>query len=748
MKINSRNMAVRRIVFGVGLIMAGIFVSACENSASKDYNYSTWNTYAGTKDGSRYSSNSEINIDNVKDLQVAWTYSTNDKDSTNRSQIQCNPIIVDGVLYGTSPRLKLFALDAATGENKWVFDPNEEGSGGKINYGISRGVVYWEDENGNDKRILYGVNSRLYAIDASDGTPISGFGENGSIDLRKNLDREKTEKKAFYAKTPGVIYKDLLIMGMSVSEKNGALPGHIRAFDVRTGERRWIFHTIPHPGEYGYDSWEDKDAWRKIGGANSWAGMALDEGRGIVYVPTGSAAPDMYGGFRKGANLFANSLLALDAATGEYIWHYQIVHHDLWDRDLPASPNLVTLKQDGKEIDAIAQITKQGYTFLFDRTNGKPIFPIEEKPVPQDALPGEKPWPTQPIPTKPEPFARQKFEPEDVSDISPETHKELMVRYNKIKHREPFTPPSKEGGWIFPGFDGGGEWGGAAVDVESQILYVNSSELPWSQVMVDVKRRKKTDNSIAGRGSVIYNRNCLSCHGEDLQGSGASYPSLVSLNKKYNEQQVREFINTGGNRMPSFEHLPEEDKDVLIAFLLNLEESNATAKAARHALSDAGGAVAENISYEPLLPDEVPYTMTGYNRFLDKNGYPGIKPPWGTLNAVDLNSGEILWKVPLGEYPELTERGIPITGTENYGGPVVTKGGLVFIAATKDEMIRAFDKNTGEELWQAELPAAGYATPATYEVNGKQYVVIACGGGKIGSKSGDTYVAFALPPGK
>lgn len=727
------------------LCIAGFYLQSCENSASDNYNYSTWNTYAGAKDGNRYSSNSHINNDNVDKLAVAWTYSTKDKDSANRSQIQCNPIMVDGILYGTSPRLKLFALDAATGEEKWVFDPAKDGSGEKINYGISRGVVYWQDDRGTDKRIFHGVNSRLYAINASDGKLIRSFGEDGSIDLRKNLDREKTEKKTFYAKTPGVIYNDLLIMGMSVSEKADALPGHIRAFDVRTGERRWIFHTIPHPGEFGYDTWEDKDAWKKIGGANNWAGMALDEERGIVYVPTGSAAPDMYGGFRKGPNLFANSIIALDASTGEYKWHYQVVHHDMWDRDLPANPNLVTVTHNGKQVDAIAQITKQGYIFLLDRTNGEPVFPIEEKPVPQEALPGEEPWPTQPVPTLPEPFARQKFAPEDVSAISPETHKELMEKYLKIKHREKFTPPSLDGGWIFPGFDGGGEWGGAAVDIESQVLYVNSSELPWSQVMIEVPKKNEKDISVEGRGMVVYNQNCLSCHGPDLKGSGTNYPSLVNLNRKFNKQQLSDFIENGGNRMPSFAHLPEKEKEVLISFLLKIKENEPVTIQDRHEVKKVKSE-ADNSSSGYLPPDEVPYKMTGYNRFLDKDGYPGIKPPWGTLNAVDLNSGKLLWKVPLGEYPELTAKGIPVTGTENYGGPLVTKGGLVFIAATKDEKIRAFDKNTGEVLWQADLPAAGYATPATYEVNDKQYVVIACGGGKIGSSSGDTYVAFALPP--
>jgi len=715
------------------LLVVGYYLTSCKNSTSPDY--STWATYAGTKDGNRYSSNDQINVDNVAYLQVAWIYNTNDKDTANHSEMQCNPIVVDGTLYGTSPRLKLFALNAATGDQKWVFDPATKDTSEKISFGISRGVVYWQDEKGAHKRILYGAASKLYAVNATDGTLITDFGKNGSIDLRENLDRENIENGSLLVKTPGVIYRDLLIMGMSVSEGAEALPGHIRAFDIRTGKRRWIFHTIPHPGEYGYDTWEDKDAWKKIGAANNWAGMALDKKRGIVYVPIGSAAPDFYGGTRKGPNLFANSIIALDASTGKYIWHYQVVHHDLWDRDLPANPNLVTITHNGKKVDAIAQITKQGYVFLLDRTNGNPIFPIEEKLVPQNALPGEKPWPTQPIPTLPESFSRQKFEPENVSDLTPEKHKELMERYNQIKHRAQFTPPSKEGGWMFPDFGGGGEWGGAAVDLETQILYVNSNEVPSSLVMIDVPKNNENDHSIQARGLDVYNKYCITCHGAELKGSGTAASSLLNLNKKYNEQQVKQIIENGWNMMPSFKQIPEREKNALIAFLLKFTEIKSTVKTAE----------VDNLPSEKSIFDEIPYTMTGYNRFVDKEGYPGNKPPWGTLNAVDLNSGKLLWKVPLGEYAELTKKGIPVTGSRNYGGPVVTKGGLVFIAATLDEKFRAFDKNTGKVLWETKLPAAGYATPSTYLLNGKQYVVIACGGGKLGTKSGNTYIAFALP---
>ncbi|WP_295791265.1 PQQ-binding-like beta-propeller repeat protein [Mucilaginibacter sp.] len=711
------------------LLVLGI-VTSCKKHSS---NNTEWRTYAGSEEGNRYSANEQITAANVGSLKIAWQFSSGDKDSANRSQNQCNPIMVDGTLYATSPKLKLFALDAATGVQKWIFDPASQDTSKKDDplayYKVCRGVIYWSDDKGDNKRIFYSVGSKTYAIDAESGQPVKDFGKGGYIDLTKDLGKET--QSFVSGTTPGVIYKDILIVGTRVAESEDAAPGHVRAYDVMTGKLRWIFHTIPQPGEKGYETWPDKDAWKRLGGANNWAGMALDEKRGIVYIPTGSIGGDFYGGNRKGTNLYANSLLALDAATGKYIWHFQAVHHDLWDRDFAANPNLVTIKHDGKTIDAVAQISKHGYIFMFDRTNGKPIFPIEEKPVPQNALPGEQVWPTQPIPTLPLPFARQHFGPEDVSDISPETHAAMLAQYQKVKYNTMFTPPSKDGDWIFPGFDGGGEWGGAAVDPESKIMYISNSEMPWAQVMIDVPKNTD-DHSLNGIGHTVYNNYCISCHGPELKGNGTSYPSLVNIGKKYTEDQVSKLIANGRNMMPSFKQIPADAKKALLAFVLKLPEKEPASR---------------QLAKEPVnksMANTIPYVMNGYNRFLDKDGYPGIKPPWGTLDAVDLTSGKLLWKVPLGEYPELTKKGIPITGTELYGGPLVTKGGLVFVAATKDEKIRAFDKKTGKQLWAAKLPAAGYATPATYAIDGKQYVVIACGGGKIGSKSGDSYVCFAL----
>jgi quinoprotein glucose dehydrogenase len=721
---NSPVKAIQSKLLVLFMLISMVF-NSCSDSGENDY--SAWTSYGGTKDANRYSSIDQINLDNVANLKEAWIFNTGDKDTANRSEMQCNPIVIEGTLYLTSSKMKLFALDPATGKQKWVFDPNTN-SAEEIGFGINRGLMYWEDEKGNDKRIFYGAASRLYAVNATDGSPVKEFGMNGSIELKEGLDIPESQDGSLILKTPGVIFNDLVIIGMSLSEDADALPGHVRAFDVKTGKRKWIFHTIPQPGEFGYDSWEDRDAWKNIGGANNWTGMSLDEERGVVYVPTGTASPDFYGGTRKGSNLFANSIIALDASTGKYIWHYQVVHHDLWDRDLPAAPNLITINHKGKKIDALAQITKQGYIYLLDRTNGKPVFPIPEVPVPQDALPGEKPWPTQPIPTLPESFSRQKFGPEDVSDLSPETHKELMERYGLIKNSTQFSPPSKEGNWIFPDFGGGGEWGGAAVDMETKILYVNSNEVPSTQVMLDAPQTERTGIT---PGRAVYNRYCISCHGAELKGSGTEYPSLLNVNKKYKVEQIRQIIQQGRNRMPAFKHIPQSERENLVEYLSRTE-----------VITKKIDSASPTMVYRK---SQIPYVMKGYDRFVDKDGYPGIKPPWGTLNAVDLNSGKLLWKVPLGEYAELVKRGLGITGSRNYGGPVVTKGGLVFIAATPDEKIRAFDKNSGKMVWESKLPAAGFASPATYMINGKQFLVIACGGGKLGVKSGDSYVAFALP---
>jgi quinoprotein glucose dehydrogenase len=690
--------------------------------------YANWNTYLGDKTSSQYSSLDQLTPDNVNQLEVAWSYTSGDKDPGNRSQIQCNPIIVDGVLYASSPGLKIFALDAATGKEIWKHDPfagqNEEASP----MGVNRGVVYWED--GNDKRILFTAGPFLRAIDATTGAPILSFGNQGKVDLHDGLGRDVPDL-FINANTPGIIYKDLLIQGCRASERSPAIPGHIRAYNVRTGEMAWIFHTIPHPGEYGHDTWPE-GAWETAGAANSWAGFSLDEQRGWVFVPTGSAAFDFYGGDRKGENLFANSILCLNAQTGERIWHYQTVHHDVWDRDLPCPPNLVRVRKNGTPIDAVAQVTKSGYIFLFNRETGEPLYPIEERPFPPSDLKGEETWPTQPIPTRPPPFARQELAEADITDISPEAHDYVAAILAKVRSAGQFVPPSIEGTVIFPGFDGGGEWGGSAVDPYTQVLYVNANEMPWILTMVELDESDEDQGVRTGRS--LYARQCIGCHGPDRKGNQQQgIASLIGVQDRLTIQQIREVLNGGRGMMPAFRHLNNTEKDQLIAYLTGTAEE---------VIQD------EHAGKTEVKSGESPYAHTGYNRFLDEEGYPAVKPPWGTLNAIDLSEGKILWSVPLGEFEVLTKRGIPQTGTENYGGPVVTAGGLIFIGASKDEKFRAFDKLTGATLWETQLPAGGYATPATYSVNGRQFVVIAAGGGKMGTPSGDTYVAFALPTSK
>jgi len=588
-----------------------------------------WRYYGGEPGMTRYSPLDRINRSNVQKLRIAWTFSSGEKIDRSRTTIECTPIVADGVLYLTTPHFKVAALDAATGELIWKFDPFEGSSEDKPR-GVNRGVSYWE--SGKEKRILFGAGSKLMALNAKTGKLISDFGEGGAVDLTKGLGRDISGMS--YAMTsPGAIFKDLIILGTSCDEgPEPSAPGYVRAFDVRTGKMAWIFHTIPYPGELGHETWEG-DSWKTVGGANDWGGMSLDTKRGWVFLGLGSATFDYYGGQRLGQNLFANCVVALEAATGKRIWHYQVVHHDLWDRDLPCPPSLVTVNQSGRMIDAVAQTTKFGRVFLLDRETGKPLFPMEESPVPPSDMPGDRAWPTQPVPVKPPPYSRQSFTEDDITNISPEAHAYVLEMFKKARGGHSWLPINEQPTIVFPGLDGGTNWGGGSVDPATGWLYINSENEPW---ILSVKAAKP----------------------------GAGYP----------------------------------------------------------------------------------FTFGQFKRFEDHEGYPAIKPPWGQLTAIDLNKGEIAWQVTLGEHKALTARGVPQTGTLNIGGSVVTAGGLVFIGATQDEMFRAFDKTTGKVLWEAQLPAGGYASPCTYEVKGKQYVVIAAGGGgKPRTRSGDAYVAFALP---
>ncbi|HRK33897.1 MAG TPA: PQQ-binding-like beta-propeller repeat protein [Candidatus Hydrogenedentes bacterium] len=680
---------------------------------------SSWRWYLGDLERTHYSPLDQINKTNVAQLEQVWVYR-----SGGEAQIQCNPIIVNGLLYGVSAQRHIFALNAATGKEVWKFDPADQQAAASV----LRGVQYWE--SGRDKRIMAALGHYVYALDARTGKRIVEFGDNGAINLKDHYDRD-VSKLSLGATTPGAIYKDIMIMSVRVQESHPAVPGDIMAFNVRTGEKVWVFHTIPRPGEFGHETWP-ADAWKTAGGANCWGGMSVDEKRGVVYIPTGSAAYDFYGADRHGENLFANCVLALKAETGERIWHYQIVRHDLWDRDLPAPPNLVTVVHDGKKRDAVAQITKSGYVFVLDRDTGEPLFPMEEVPAPPSDLPGEVAWPSQPLPLKPPPFARQTFPLEEVTTRTPEAHAEALERRKRLRWDGPFTPPTLEGTLIMPSFDGGGEWGGAAVNPKTGIMYVNASEIPCIVSMFDASDGASKADS---HGKRIYSQNCVFCHGVDMKGDPIRvFPPLKDLQKKYTMEQMAQQIKNGKERMPAFGYLSQADMDAVLKYICGLEDAAAKREGT------------EQPAQAPSATDGKPwFNHSGYTRFVDKDGYPAITPPWGTLTAIDLNKGEHVWQVPLGFNPELADAGLTNTGTENYGGPVVTASGLIFIAASKDAHLRAIDERTGKTLWQGKLPFAGYATPSTYMIKGRQYVVIAAAGGKLGTPSGDAYVAFALP---
>ncbi|HZT38407.1 MAG TPA: PQQ-binding-like beta-propeller repeat protein [Bryobacteraceae bacterium] len=694
-------------------IAALILLSAPASAAGETYR--EWRVVGGA-DNIHYSSLDQINRSNVRDLEIAWRFDSHDE--YEGSEMQCNPIVIDGVLYATTPRLRVIALDAATGRLIWDFDPRRgEPVRGKQR---NRGLNYWSD--GNDARIFVGIDRYLYALNARDGRPVAAFGDNGRIDLSKGLGRDG-ERLMVRLTSPGVIYKDLLILGSLVAEDLPSAPGHIRAFDVRTGRLRWEFHTIPQPGEFGYETWP-QDAWKYAGGANSWAGLTLDVKRGLVFVPTGSAAFDFYGSNRIGDNLFANCVLALKAETGERVWHFQGVRHDLWDRDFPAAPALVTVRRGGRAVDAVAQITKSGFVWLLNRDTGELLYPARTIAAPPSPVDGEVAASSQVLPTAPAPFARQELTRDMLTNRTPEAHAAVLQQFLKLRSGPQFTPPSFEGTIVFPGFDGGAEWGGAAWDPQSGLLYVNANEMAWILRLVP---RRAANAGASGRG--LYMQNCSGCHRPDLRGTPPEFPSLLAAREKLKPAQIEKVVRNGAGRMPGFAQLGHAKINAIVQFIATGED-----------VKVAGPEVRSENAAAPLK-----YGIDGYNKFLDPDGYPAIQPPWGTLNAINLNTAEYAWKIPFGEIPELVAKGLRNTGSENYGGGVVTAGGLLFIGATDhDRKFHAFDKTTGQLLWETVLPAAGNATPAVYQVAGREYVVIAAGGGKWGQPSGGSYIAFAL----
>ncbi|MEG9434629.1 PQQ-binding-like beta-propeller repeat protein [Edaphobacter sp. HDX4] len=705
-------------VLGLSLCLGhyGIAQQAGKRQVDKD-----WPVYGGSNEQDHYSTLSQINRGNVKQLTTAWTYDTGET-----GWLEVNPIIVGRVLYACTPTHHVIALDAATGKLLWKFDS------GLTGIARSRGVSFWSD--GNDSRIFAGFRSFLYAIDAKNGKPILSFGENGKVDLRKGLRGEDYLSQSVQLTSPGAIYKDLIIVGGQNPETYPSPPGDIRAFDVHTGTVRWTFHTIPHPGEFGYESWP-ADAWKKAGAANNWAGMAVDTKRGIVYVPTGSAVFDFYGKNRIGNDLFADTLLALDASTGKRLWHFQGVHHDLWDRDFPAPPALLTVRRNGKSVDAIAQTTKSGFVFLFDRDTGAPLFPIHESSYPSSTVPGEVTSPTQPLPLLPAPFTHQEVTEATLTERTPEAHAWALKQFRSFLPGGQFTPPSVDQLTIdMPGFAGGGEWGGPAVDRANGVLYVNANDTAWLVGLT-------VPTPPGSAGERIYQSQCSVCHGIDRAGSPPSVPALQGIEGLLTEEELSATIRQGKGRMPPFNSLDDKEVVELVHYL-----TRAPQQQRRNPAGHEPARAEASHNPTPVADDDMPYKTIGFRRFLDPDDYPATSTPWGTLSAIDMNSGKYLWKIPFGEYPELLAKGMTKTGSDNYGGPIVTAGGLVFIGATVfDQKFHAYDSHTGELLWETTLPFSGLATPATYMIDGRQYIVIAAGGGQTSKKPlGGLYIAFAL----
>uniref|UniRef100_UPI004049F483 pyrroloquinoline quinone-dependent dehydrogenase n=1 Tax=Daejeonella sp. TaxID=2805397 RepID=UPI004049F483 len=712
-----KNKLVKKIRLGLFLFFILLY-AGCQTAKQQ---FRTWSTYKADANSSSFSPLKQVNKLNVTDLELAWTFPYQDAPpGAKTSRSEANPIVIDGVMFISSARNRIYGINASNGKQIWSFDPFNGGLGG----GYSRGVTYWED--GNDKRILFTAGNHLFAVDARSGKLILSFGQNGKVNL--NFGMRGDPDKIFVAPTsPGIIYKDLLILGTSVSELYGAEPGYQRAYNVKTGKLVWTFHTIPHPGEFGYDTWP-KDAWKYSGGVNDWSGMSLDEKRGMVFLALGSPSYDFYGGDRKGQNLFGNSVVALDAQTGKYIWHFQTIHHDLWDYDLSAPPNLVSVVHDGKKIDAVAQTSKIGFIYLLNRETGEPLFPIEERPVPASDVPGEEAWPTQPFPLKPEPYARQHISLDDLSNFSKESNDELLKRFKSIRYEGLFTPPSLRGNVNLPGTSGGSNWGGGAFDQASGIIYVRATNTPGVSLMKKMESENESGTPFT-RGKALYATYCQACHGIDKNGD-ADYPSLAGLKSRMTEEEVLIKIRGGGGRMPSFANIIAGKEEAIISFLFNNDSQSAREINFMKEIAKSQSANKDADKFKLSTP--VWYLdILSNGKFRDLKGRYGIKPPWTTLNAINLNTGDYEWSIPLGNYPHLQEKGEPETGSEGNTGPIVTAGGLVFIGANmgaNNFKFRAYDKDTGKLLWDTQIPANTTSNASTYLSGKKQYIAVSVAG--------------------
>lgn len=642
-----------------------------------------WAVYLGDAGRRHYSDLTQINRGNVDQLELAWKYTSSERGGS----MYASPLVIDGVLYGLSPQLVAFALNAATGDMLWRTDPEIQGA--------QRGLMWWEKDD--DRRIFYTAGRMLIALDADDGSPIEEFGIDGLVDLRP-----PGPESYIGVTAPGVVFEDMIMLGFSTTENADAYPGSVRAFSAVDGRLIWTFNTIPAPGTPGSETWAE-GALAEAGGANVWTGMTLDEERGVLFAPTGSATPDFYGASRLGDNLFANSLLAIDARTGKLNWYYQVVRHDLWDRDNPSPPTLVEFERDGQVIDGVALTTKSGHLYVFDRDTGTPVYPLIDVDTLPSTLPGEEPSPVQTVSSVS--FSRQTFE---ITKRSPEAtkHVEALIKDWDLR---PWAPPKVGTVLITPWYDGGAEWGGSAFDPANNRLILNANNESGILTLTEIP--------VGFSNAGAYATHCGSCHGAKLEGTETG-PALLGILERVNYREIAKVINEGSDRMPSFSHLTGTVRRRIITHI---------------------------VAPEPVVDEpskEVSYTHCCYTYLRDHEQLPGTAPPWGTLNSIDVASGNIVWSVPFGNYPSHPDLGL---GAVSYGGPVVTASGLIFIAATPDKKFRAYDTRDGKVLWQTDLTAAGFSTPAIYTVDGKQYVVISAGGGRMGPPSGADYFAYSLP---
>jgi len=731
----------RALIFAISIVAISPSVVSRTGHAAGQANsastgtHATWRDYAGNADGAQYSSLNQVNRSNVGQLKVAWSYATGDG-----NKYLFNPIVIDRTMYVLAHNNSLIALDAASGRELWVHSIEA-----KTHLITNRGINYWESRDRSDRRLLFAADNFLQEVDATTGQAIKHFGNNGRVDLRAGLGRDPETLTLVQSTTPGRVFEDLLILGSATNEEYESGPGDIRAYDVRAGRLVWSFHTVPHPGEPGYETWP-KEAWKTVGGANAWSGLSLDEKRGIVFVPTASPKYNFYGANRTGANLFGDCLLALNARTGKLIWYFQMVHHDIWDYDNGTAPMLLTVQHNGRAVDAVAQVGKEGFVWVFNRETGEPLWPIEERSVPRSDMPGEMTWPTQPFPLKPPPFARQSFTASDLSPfLEPEEREQLLKTLAGARNAGLFTPPGVRETIEMPGNNGGANFQGAATDPSQGLLFVVSKDLPSLLKLELSPDQAARSASGEAHGRAVYEAQCSLCHGRDLAGQGPAVPSLVGISARLDAQQIRDVVTHGRGPMPAISRLTDQALDSLLAFLANPEKAplNQSSRGETDAPPSAP-------------PDQLRY-RSGFGFMFGRNGLPVIAPPWTTLTAYDLNQGIIKWQVPLGEVPELAAKGFKDTGSHfPKVGPVVTAGGLIF-TGTRDRKVRALDSATGKVLWEAEVGAALEGMPAVYEVAGREYIVF-CAAAQATTYTHDlpghpavqapipgAYVAFALP---